>query len=181
VLLTDPATGQRLPYDRVLGEALCAFPEHADPNRMPIHGGNATKVIVTIALADLIAGTGVATLADGTRIPVGEARRLLCTAGVLPAVLGGDSQVLDLGLESRLYDGNQGTALALEHPVCRAEHCTIPAAWCEAHHKKAWSQGGRTDLKDGVLLCPWHHHRAHDPGYTHQYLPNGDIRYHRRR
>jgi hypothetical protein len=71
VPLTDPATGQRLPYDRVLGEALCAFLEAADPARMPIHGGNATKVIVTIAWADLVAGTGVAVLGDGTRISVG--------------------------------------------------------------------------------------------------------------
>jgi len=181
VPLTDPATGQRLPYDRVLGEALCAFLEAADPARMPIHGGNATKVIVTIAWADLVAGTGVAVLGDGTRVSVGEARRLLCNAGVLPAVLGTDSQVLDLGLESRLYDGNQRTALGIAHPVCRAEHCTVPATWCEAHHKKPWSQGGRTDLKDGVLLCPWHHHRAHDPLYTHEYLPNGDVRYHPRR
>lgn len=179
--LTDPATGQRLRYDRVLGEALCAFLEAADPNRMPIHGGNATKVIVTISLKDLIAGTGVGTLGDGTRIGVGETRRLLCNAGVLPAVLGGESQVLDLGREDRLYDGKQRIALGVRHPVCRAEHCTIPAVWCEAHHKKSWASGGRTDLKDGVLLCPWHHHRAHDPGYTHEYLPNGDVRFSRRR
>ncbi|HET7069210.1 MAG TPA: HNH endonuclease signature motif containing protein, partial [Nocardioides sp.] len=64
---------------------------------------------------------------------------------------------------------------------CRTEGCTIPAAWCEAHHaKKPWSQGGRTDLADGVLLCPWHHHRAHDPRYDAQRLPDGDYRFHRR-
>jgi len=32
-----------------------------------------------------------------------------------------------------------------------------------------------------VLLCPWHHHRAHDPLYSHEYLANGDVRFHRRR
>jgi hypothetical protein len=181
VPLTDPATGQRLPYDRVLGEAFCAFLEAADPARMPIHGGNATKVIITLAWADLVASTGVATLGDGTRISVGEARRLLCNAGVLPAVLGGESQVLDLGREDRIYDGKQRTALGVQHPVCRAEHCAVPAAWCEAHHQKPWSQGGTTDLEDGVLLCPWHHHRAHDPLYSHEFLANGDVRFHRRR
>ena len=38
-----------------------------------------------------------------------------------------------------------------------------------------------TDLDDGVLLCNWHHHRAHDPRFTADKLPNGDIRFHRRR
>ena len=61
---------------------------------------------------------------------------------------------------------------------CRAEGCTIPAAWCEAHHwGRPWAQGGRTDLKDGVLLCNWHHHRAHDPTYDSSRMPNGDVRF----
>lgn len=39
------------------------------------------------------------------------------------------------------------------------------------------SQGGKTDLDGGVLLCSWHHHRIHD----HDRLPSGDIRFRRRR
>ncbi len=177
----DPATGARLPGDRLLGEAFCAFLEQADPDRMPLQGGSATKVIVTIRLSDLVAGTGTATLGDGTRIGIGEARRLACNAGIIPAVLGGASEVLDLGREARLYSAKQRPALALAHPVCRAEHCAIPAAWCEAHHKKPWAKGGRTDLADGILLCSWHHHLIHDTAYRHDHLPNGDVRFHRRR
>ncbi|HYG92222.1 MAG TPA: HNH endonuclease signature motif containing protein, partial [Nocardioides sp.] len=63
---------------------------------------------------------------------------------------------------------------------CRAEGCTIPATWCEAHHLHPWSQGGPTDLANGVLLCSYHHHRAHDHRYTTDRLPNGDYRFHRR-
>jgi hypothetical protein len=64
---------------------------------------------------------------------------------------------------------------------CRAEGCTIPAAWCEAHHwATPWSQGGRTDLNDGLLLCSWHHHRAHDHTYDTNRTPNGDVRFSRR-
>ena len=71
--------------------------------------------------------------------------------------------------------------MALEHPTCRAQGCTVPATWCEAHHAKdPWSKGGRTDLADGVLLCSWHHHRAHDATYLLRRMPNGDIRFHRR-
>ena len=64
---------------------------------------------------------------------------------------------------------------------CRAEGCTIPAAWCEANHwGRPWAQGGHTDLKDGVLLCNWHHHRVHDTTYDSSRMPNGDVRFSRR-
>ena len=64
---------------------------------------------------------------------------------------------------------------------CRAEGCDIPAAWCEAHHLTPWSEGGRTDLDNAILLCSHHHHRAHDDRYLHDRLPDGDVRFHRRR
>ncbi len=178
----DPATGQRLPHDRLRGQAFCALIECLDPARTPLHGGDATSIVITIDFENLKNTTGVGILSDGTRITAGEVRRLACNAGIIPAVLGGKSQVLDLGRTRRLYDRHQRLAMAIEHPTCRGEHCEIPAAWCEAHHfTQSWVHGGRTDLKDGRLLCSFHHHRAHDPGYTADLLPNGDIRFHRRR
>ena len=56
--------------------------------------------------------TGVGTLGDGTRTSAGEVRRLACTAGILPAVLGGNSEVLDLGRTRRLFSAAQRKALA---------------------------------------------------------------------
>ena len=165
-----------------MGHAFCALLEALDPTQLPIHGGNATTLVVTLNWTDLKNGTGGATLPDGTRISAGEARRLACTAGIIPAVLGSASEVLDLGQLSRLFKPAQKRAMGIQHPTCRAEGCTIPAAWCEAHHwKDPWCQGGRTDLADGKLLCNWHHNRAHDETYDTQHLPNGDVRFHRRR
>jgi hypothetical protein len=178
----DPATGQRLPYDRCLGNAFRAFLESIDPMRMPIQGGDATRVIVTIPWENLKAGVGVGILGDGTRISVGEVRRLACNAGIMPAVLGGKSEVLDLGRMRRLYTSQQKQAMAIEHPECRVEGCTIPAAWCDGHHfSQSWVDGGKTDLKDGKLLCPWHHQRAHDSRYLAKLMPNGDVRFNKRR
>ena len=179
--ITDTATGQRIPADRKLGHAFCALLEALDPTALPIHGGNATTLVVTIDWTDLKNGTGGATLPDGTRISVGEARRLACTAGIIPAVLGTNSEVLDLGLLSRLFRPAQKRAMGIQHPTCRAQGCSIPAAWCEAHHfKDPWCKGGKTDLADGKLLCNWHHNRAHDDTYDTQHLPNGDVRFHKR-
>jgi hypothetical protein len=121
-------------------------------------------------------------LGDGTRITAGEVRRLACNAGIIPAVLGGKSEVLDLGRMRRLYTAQQKQAMAIGHPECRAEGCTIPAAWCEGHHfSQSWVDGGKTDLKDGKLLCSWHHNRAHDSRYLAKLTPNGDVRFSRRR
>ena len=177
------ATGEadRVPVERRRGHAFCALLEALDPSALPIHGGNATTLVVTIDWTNLQNGTGAATLPDGTRISAGEARRLACIAGIIPAVLGSNSEVLDLGTLARLFSAAQKRAMGIGHPTCRAKGCTIPAAWCEAHHfKDPWCHGGRTDLADGKLLCNWHHHRAHDDTYDTEHLPNGDVRFARR-
>jgi len=180
---------ERIPHHQQLGAAFCALLEAIDPDRLPLHGGDATTVVVTIGIDQLrtdLAAAGAAGLAemaemaDGTRITAAEARRLACMAKILPAVLGGDSEVLDLGRSRRLYSPAQRKAMRVRDRHCRAEGCTIPATWTEAHHLTPWSLGGHTDLADGVLLCSHHHHRAHDPTYTTERLPNGDLRYHRR-
>jgi len=179
--LADVATGRKIPHERLMGEAFCSLLESIDPAGLPLHGGAPTQLVVTIDLDRLISGLGVGTLAEGTPITAGQARRLACNAGIVPAVLGGRSEVLDLGRSRRLFSGAQRKALALRHRQCQAEGCTVPATWCEAHHAGApWSRGGRTDLADGQLLCSWHHHRAHDESYLVKQLANGDVRFHKR-
>ncbi|MGY2873834.1 hypothetical protein ACVW00_001024 [Marmoricola sp. URHA0025 HA25] len=170
------------PLHRRRGEALCALLEHLDPKRLPDHGGDATTVIVTMTLDQLrsnLATAGVIS-SDDQRITAGEARRLACTAGILPAVLGGKSEILDLGRSSRLFSPAQRKALRLRDRRCRAKGCTIPATWCEAHHLRPWALGGRTDLDDGILLCSFHHHRAHDPSCEAVRGPDGDVHFPRR-
>lgn len=92
-----------------------------------------------------------------------------------------DKAAADLGRSSRLFSRAKRKAMALRDRHCRAEGRTVPATWCAAHHHRTpWSHGGRTDLADGLLLCRWHHHRAHDDRYRHPRLPDGDLRYIRR-
>ncbi|WP_159081527.1 HNH endonuclease signature motif containing protein [Nocardioides sediminis] len=177
----DSDARRELTYPVRLGHAFCDLLEHLDPTKLPVHGGTATTVVVTMPLETLLSGIGVATTDTGGRITASEARRLACTAHLVPAVLGGKSEVLDLGRGRRLYPAASRRAMSLRDGGCRAEGCDTPAAWCEAHHLVPWSRGGKTDLNDGVLLCSHHHHRAHDDRYLHDRLPNGDLRFHRRR
>ena len=171
------------PLHRRRGEAFCALLEHLDPKRLPVHGGDATTVIVTMTLDQLrndLATAGVIS-SDDQRISAAQARRLACTAGLIPVVLGGRSEILDLGRTSRLFNPAQRKALRVRDRRCRARGCTIPATWCEAHHLKPWALGGTTDLDDGVLLCSFHHHRAHDPTYETTRHPDGELEFTRRR
>ncbi|MBL0746724.1 HNH endonuclease signature motif containing protein [Nocardioides baculatus] len=179
-------------YPKRMGDALAQFLEAVDPARLPLHGGDATTVIVTIPLASLqaklaaadVIGAGLVPGDDltGDRLTASQVRRLACTATILPAVLGGDSLPLDLGRGRRLFTPAQRKALVIRDQTCRAEGCDVPATWCEAHHRRdPWSEGGLTDLDDGELLCSHHHHRAHDARFHLQRLANGDVRFHRRR
>ena len=189
----DPAVPtDRLPYPRRLGQAFCQLLETLDPTRLPLHGGDATTLVVTLDHETLLTGLGAADLLDtagdpvpgedptGGRIAAAQARRLACTARLLPAVLAGPSEVLDLGRARRLFTPAQRRALLLRDRTCRAAGCDIPGTWAEAHHWTPWTRGGPTDLDNAVLLCAHHHHRAHDPTWTSHRLPDGDVRFHRR-
>ncbi|WP_408898304.1 DUF222 domain-containing protein [Nocardioides sp. R1-1] len=177
------AGDERVPQHRAYADAFASLLELLDPDRLPEHGGDATTVLVTMTLDQLRAELAAADVivGDGSEaISAAEARRLACQASIIPVVLGGRSEVLDLGRSRRLHSRAQRRALRLRDRGCRAEGCTVPAAWTEAHHLRPWSQGGATTLDEGIALCSHHHRRAHDRSYTQQILANGDVRFHRR-
>jgi hypothetical protein len=177
----DPHSGHHIPTSKRWANAFAAMLEAIPADRLPQHGGAATSVVVTIDHDTLREQLGSAGLLDTDEsITVSQAMRLACNASILPAVLDTAGQPLHLGRSRRLFSPAQRTAMALRDRACRTHGCTIPAPWCEAHHETPWHRGGLTDLDQGLLLCPWHHHRAHDPAYRAETLPNGDLRFHRR-
>lgn len=96
----------------------------------------------------------------------GIVRRMLCTSDITPVVLGTDSEVLDVGKKHRLFTPAQRKALIARDGGCAAPGCTFPSAWCESHHIQPWSQGGKTSVDNGVLLCSHHHHAVHEGAWT---------------
>lgn len=122
------------------------------------------------------------TVGDGElTISAEEARRLACSASLVPLVLDGESQPLDIGRAGRLHRPHQRKAIRIRDRRCRAEGCTIPADWCEVHHRTPWAERGGTGVGDGVCLCSHHHHVIHDRRYDHQWLASGDVRFRLRR
>ncbi len=178
----DSATdvGSRVSSSLRWGRAFMEYIERYPAERIPHAGGVAATLVVTVGHRQLVDGLGSAALDTGGVISAGEARRLACEAGILPAVLGGASQVLDLGRRRRFHTEPQRRALALRDGGCTAEGCDWPPGMCHAHHDVPWSRGGPTDLTHGRLLCPRHHARAHDPAYTMQRRGDGTVTFHRR-
>jgi hypothetical protein len=170
----------RRPTAQRLGAAFVELVERLDPNDLPKAGGVNATVVVTMTLDSLKDGLAAATLDTGDRISAATARRLACEAGVVPVVLGGRSQPLDVGRSQRLFTGPQRIALGVRDGGCTAQGCDAPPAMCHAHHDDLWSHQGRTAVERGRLLCPFHHRRIHDPEYEVDVGADNQVRFHRR-
>ncbi|WP_146067411.1 HNH endonuclease signature motif containing protein [Arthrobacter sp. SX1312] len=84
-------------------------------------------------------------------------RKIACDADIIPVVLGGHGEVLDVGRARRFFGVAQRRALVARDRGCAFPDCTVPAVWSEAHHIAPWAEGGRTDVSNGCLLCSFHH------------------------
>ncbi|GAB3716470.1 HNH endonuclease signature motif containing protein [Mariniluteicoccus flavus] len=130
--------------------------------------GVRARVLVTMSLEALTAGAEQAgLLTDGTEISAGDLRRLCCEADIIPIVLGGDSEILDVGRTQRLVTPAMRRALTLRDRGCVFPGCKVPDHRCEAHHIIPWWAGGVTALHNLVLLCP-HHHALVEPLRLHR-------------
>ncbi len=112
-----------------------------------------------------------ARLENGTPIPAGELRRLACDAQILPAIFGGPSVPMDLGMARRKASPTQRAALIARDRACIG--CGAKAAWCQSHHIVHWQDGGPTNLDNMCLLCSRCHHNVHDRNWQIEQTPTG--------
>ena len=171
--------GDQLDWAQRQGQAFVELIEHLPTDRL--HGKTAATIVVTLDQTQLTQDLAAAGVDTGDQLSAGEARRLACGAGILPAILNGPSLPLDLGRTQRFFTEAQRVALATRHTTCLADGCDRPYAWTELHHRDPWATGGRTDLTKAEPPCGFHHHRIHDPSYLHRRHPDGTITFHLRR
>lgn len=164
----DPrSTGQRQ-LDGLVS-ALTGALALADLSDLPSSGGSRPQVLVTIdhdSLLDRVHQNRAADTVLSQAAYVGPIqprliRQWACDADLIPMVLGGDGQVLDIGRAQRLFPRRLRQALVARDGGCAAPNCSIPAPWCEAHHIDHWEHGGPTSVENGVMLCSHHHHAVH--------------------
>jgi hypothetical protein len=168
----DPRTAPQRRAD-ALGHLVRRALEAGD---VPIAGGIRPQVTVTTSLETLRAQLGpAATLADGTIVSAATARRLACDAAIIPAVLGTESELLDLGRVARVATPAQRRWLAAHYRRCAFPGCTRPPSWCEIHHLEHWADGGPTDLTNLAPFCTYHHGVAHHDGWTITRADDGEL------
>ncbi|MFI6064207.1 DUF222 domain-containing protein [Micromonospora sp. NPDC051227] len=133
---------------------------------LPEHGGDPAQIVVTTSYDELTRQLSSGTLDTGLSLTPEAVRRLACDATLLPAVLGGAGQVLDVGRQRRLITGPLRRTLVLRDCGCAFPGCDRPPRWCHAHHIHHWADGGDTSLANAVLLCGHHHRHLHHSDWT---------------
>ncbi|HET7414741.1 MAG TPA: DUF222 domain-containing protein, partial [Arthrobacter sp.] len=156
-------------------------------NGLPATGGHRPQIMAVIDYQELLVQLNETTGGDGaeTDSPFGQAtsggagtggsgsyafggpvhadniRRLACDAEIIPVVMAGDGQILDVGTGRRLFPPHLRRALVARDGGCAFPGCTMPAPWTEAHHIKYATDDGETSTDNGCLLCSFHHHLVH--------------------
>jgi hypothetical protein len=142
---------------------------------LPDNGGERPQVVVTAPLETLQQAHGTATLEDGGVLTAAAARRWACDAKVIPMILGGAGQPLDVGRTQRLFTGPLRRALVVRDGGCAFPGCDRPPRWCDGHHIRSWLDGGPTSLSNAVLLCHPHHRLVHEGDWSVRLNPDDAI------
>jgi hypothetical protein len=178
-LAAPSATGSdddRSPSQR-RADALVELSRRAlDAGNLPDTGGDRPHLLITINAGQLgrqrdagRAGSLIGAVRDWA-LPPGAAERLGCDATISPVLLGGSSSTagspVDIGRTTRVVPPRLRRLIAVRDGGCRFPGCDRPLAWCDAHHVTPWSQGGRTDRDNLLMLCRRHHRAVHEGGFT---------------
>jgi len=87
--------------------------------------------------------------------------------GLLGARLGGPSLPLDVGWSENIPAGIRNAVLIRDRHCRWPGGCSQPASACHVHHVRHKGRGGKTSVKNCVLLCAFHHLVAiHRWGWT---------------
>jgi hypothetical protein len=173
--------GERDPRDHgvrmldALVEA-CRLLQTADV--LPECHGAVPRLTLTMDLDSLREQSGLAVTESGERLSASAVRRLCCDAEVIPAVLGAESHVLDVGRQQRLATAAIWRALVTRDQHCRFPRCTRTPIMCHAHHLVHWVDGGPTSLDNLVLLCGHHHRLIHAGPWRIEVRAPGEFEFH---
>lgn len=137
-------------------------------------GGSAAErvpeISVLVDLDTIVSGwhdQSICETEDGVALPVETVRRMCCDADILPIVLDGKGEALDVGRSQRTANRAQRRALRAMHRTCAHPDCTVAFSTCDIHHIRWWGKHhGPTDIDNLLPVCDRHHHLIHEGGWT---------------
>jgi hypothetical protein len=154
--------------ERRQGDAIVELSLHSlDAGLVPQHASQRPHLQVTTTLETLqgLPGSPAADMEFSTPISSVTVQRLACDGNIARVVFGPDSVVVDVGRAVRVVSGPARRALNARDQHCRWPGCERTASWSAAHHVVHWTQGGKTDLSNLLLLCHRHHWMVHEGGW----------------
>ena len=161
------AADDRTPVQLASDAVLQLMKLGADTNPNFLLGSGAPIIRITVAEEALETGIGFGKI-EGSDEPVSmdTVQRLLCGGDSIRMGFDQKGNVLDVEAEQRLFSKRQREVLAVKFGTCMDPNCDRPPSWTEAHHIKQWVRDkGKTLIKNGILLCKWHHLKYHNEGY----------------
>jgi 5-methylcytosine-specific restriction protein A len=141
-----------------LAEVCGYVADHGD-DILPTTAGERPQAMVAMTLTDLENRARAACLHLGGTPTPSAIRTLCCDAKVIPIVLGGAGEILDVGREQRTIPRGIRRAVTFRDGGCAHPGCDRKPPWCEIHHIAEWSKGGHTRLDNLVMMCRAHHVR----------------------
>ena len=85
---------------------------------------------------------------------------------IVPIVMNGAGQPLDVGRATRTIPDGLRRAVAARDRGCAHPGCGRPPSWCEVHHLTPWELDGETKLSNLAMLCRAHHRQIHLTDWT---------------
>jgi hypothetical protein len=148
--------------------AICGASVASDPDP------DRATVVIHADVATVAAGGG-AGIENGGAIGPAALARLVCNARVQVVTEDARGNPLRLGRITRNPSAAQLRQLRRRDSECRFPGCGA-RHFVEAHHIRLWSEGGRTDLDNLVLICAFHHRLVHEYGWRlRREQPSGDL------
>ncbi len=172
-IVDDPIGRRRAEALRQLARHAMAHAETCNANPAPRH-----SLIVATRYETLATGIGSADIQGHGPITAAAARRLACEYGIIPAVLGTRSELLDMGVPNRLATPAQRLHIAVRDGGCLFPGCDRPPSFTEAHHRNHHLDGGPTVEHNLDSFCLFHHHQVHEGGWTYTIVDESTLEFH---
>lgn len=154
---------------RRMADALVELANHGlDASVLPSQAGQRPHLQLTAAMDTVlgISGAPAGELEFAGPVPAATVQRLACDASITRVLLDPKSAITNVGRALRVPAAATRRALHARDQGCVWPGCDRPPSWTSAHHLHHWAHGGKTDLRNLLLLCIRHHGMVHERGWT---------------
>ncbi|RBP63917.1 uncharacterized protein DUF222 [Brevibacterium sanguinis] len=122
-----------------------------------VAAGAPYALVVTAKADDLAERKGTGTTSIETPVPIEELVRGGLNGAVFFHLMSEHAKTVQVTTEKRFANAKQIAVLTARDQGCVFPGCDTPPGWCDVHHCVPWSEGGKTNVNNMMLVCGAHH------------------------